>query len=225
MGCPPRSVSNRHKTTAKEPNPQGSRRLRLLSLGMSPVCLWGWECPCRCSHTWTECLPVQSPRNHQKMLKRHFFNSILDSNFPAPRCRAARPKPALEQEEGYPLWPLSRLSSSCKDKPDDKKCKSQNSDVESREDQTRICMPVQTLSSLSKRTMRFSWYSVSLSRMMSGSVTVADSSLLLLDWGRLDCLKKGEVDGIRYYQNKEGAAARSEGRRRGTTERDRLLIF
>lgn len=73
--------------------------------------------------------------------------------------------------------------------------------------------------------MRFSWYSVSLSRMMSGSVTVADSSLLLLDWGRLDCLEKGEVDGMRYYQNKEGAAARSEGRRRGTTERKPLLIF
>lgn len=52
-------------------------------------------------------------------------------------------------------------------------------------------MLVPTLSSLSKRTMRFSWYSVSLSRMMSGSVTVADSSLLLLDWGRLDCLKEG----------------------------------
>lgn len=65
-------------------------------------------------------------------------------------------------------------------------------------------MPVQTLSSLSKRTMRFSWYSVSLSRMMSGSVTVADSSLLLLDWGRLDCLKEREVEGIRYNQNKPG---------------------
>lgn len=30
---------------------------------------------------------------------------------------------------------------------------------------------------------------------MSGSVTVADSSLLLLDWGRLDCLKEGGVGG------------------------------
>lgn len=46
-----------------------------------------------------------------------------------------------------------------------------------------------TLSSLSKRMTRMSWYSVSLSRMMSGSVTVEESSWLLLDWGRLDCLK------------------------------------
>ena len=44
--------------------------------------------------------------------------------------------------------------------------------------------------------MRMSWYSVSLSRMMSGSVTVVDSSLLLLEWGRLDCLREGEVKGI-----------------------------
>lgn len=54
----------------------------------------------------------------------------------------------------------------------------------------------QTLRSLSKRMMRMSWYSVSLSRMMSGSVTVADSSLLLLDWGKLDCLEEREVKGI-----------------------------
>lgn len=67
-----------------------------------------------------------------------------------------------------------------------------------------FCMLVQTFSSLSKRTMRFSWYSVSLSRMMSGSVTVADSSLLLLDWGRLDCLREGGVGGIRQKQNKPG---------------------
>lgn len=67
-----------------------------------------------------------------------------------------------------------------------------------------FCMLVQTLSSLSKRTMRFSWYSVSLSRMMSGSVTVADSSLLLLDWGRLDCLKEGGVVGMRQKENKTG---------------------
>lgn len=61
-----------------------------------------------------------------------------------------------------------------------------------------VCMNfygAQTLSSLSKSMMRMSWYSVSLSRMMSGSVTVADSSLLLLDWGRLDCLKEGTVKG------------------------------
>lgn len=51
----------------------------------------------------------------------------------------------------------------------------------------------QTLSNLSKRMMRMSWYSVSLSRMMSGSVTAADSSLLLLDWGKLDCLEEGEI--------------------------------
>lgn len=47
-----------------------------------------------------------------------------------------------------------------------------------------------TLSNLSNRMMRMSWYSVSLSRMMSGSVTVADSSLLLLDCGKLDCLQE-----------------------------------
>lgn len=47
-----------------------------------------------------------------------------------------------------------------------------------------------TLSSRSKRMMRMSWYSVSLSRMMSGSVTVDDSSLLLLDWDKVDCLKE-----------------------------------
>lgn len=59
-----------------------------------------------------------------------------------------------------------------------------------------------------------SWYSVSLSRMMSGSVTVADSSLLLLDWGRLDCLKEEEVKGIWLYphQNKWWADVRNSDR-------------
>lgn len=52
-----------------------------------------------------------------------------------------------------------------------------------------FCAGPRTLSSLSKRMTRMSWYSVSLSRMMSGSVTVEESSWLLLDWGRLDCLK------------------------------------
>lgn len=37
--------------------------------------------------------------------------------------------------------------------------------------------------------------------------------------------EKGEADRIRYDQNKEGAEARSEGRKRGKAERDRLLIF
>lgn len=62
VGCPPRSVGNTNKTTTKLPNPQGFTRVLLLH--PSPVCLWGWECPCQCSHTWIECLPVQSPTNH-----------------------------------------------------------------------------------------------------------------------------------------------------------------
>lgn len=52
-------------------------------------------------------------------VKGHFINSAQDYNSPVPRCRAARPKPALEPEEVCRLWPLSRLSSSCKDRPDD----------------------------------------------------------------------------------------------------------
>lgn len=57
----------------------------------------------------------------KKALKnvKHVLNSMQAYNFPIPQCQAAQPKPALEQEEGCLLWPLSRPGSSCKDTPDD----------------------------------------------------------------------------------------------------------
>lgn len=54
---------------------------------------------------------------------------------------------------------------------------------------------------------------------MSGSVTVADSSLLLLDWGRLDCLRGG-VEGIRSVK-KPGLTGGGQEDQRVTP----LLIF
>lgn len=35
-----------------------------------------------------------------------------------PQCPAVQPKPDLEQEGEYPVWPLSTLGSSCKDRPE-----------------------------------------------------------------------------------------------------------
>lgn len=47
----------------------------------------------------------------------HVFFLKQDYTWLVPQCQAAPPTPDLEEEGGYPLWPLSKPGSFCKGRP------------------------------------------------------------------------------------------------------------